>query len=245
MKKSNPQHHKGRKFLNPHTSKRHKGMIHAFETFVVKGESVPNYRKFKDKVGFVQSQLHGSNFNENEMRATWLGHSTVLLEVNGFRVITDPVFRDTLGPLNGVGPKRSHPCNIKPKECLPLDLVVISHNHYDHLEAYSVKQLRNDVKCWAVPLKVGRYLRSWGVPDERIVELDWWQSSKINDSNIIVHCTPTQHFSGRWLWDRDTSLWCSWLIDIGAFRVFFAGDSGYNSVQFKEIGKSLLQLTWV
>ena len=91
------------------------------------------------------------------MRATWLGHSTVLLEVNGFRVITDPVFRNTLGPLNGVGPKRSHPCNIKPKECLPLDLVVISHNHYDHLEAYSVKQLRNDVKCWAVPLK-GRSL---------------------------------------------------------------------------------------
>ncbi len=237
MKKSNLSHHKGHKFINPYASKRHKGMIHAFETFVIKGESVPNYRKTKNKVGLVQPQLHSSIGNKKGTKATWLGHSTVLLEINGCRVLTDPVFRNTLGPLNGVGPKRSHPITIKPKQCLPLDLVVISHNHYDHLEAYSIKQLRDEVKCWAVPLRVGRYLRSWGVPSERIIELDWWQSSKVNDSNINIHCTPAQHFSGRWLWDRDTSLWCSWVIDIGSFRVFFAGDSGYNSVQFKEIGE--------
>ncbi len=237
MQKSKLSHHKGRKFVNPHSYKHHKGMIHAFETFVLKGEALHNYRKLKHKVGLVEPELCGSFCNAKEARSTWLGHSTVLVEAGGYRVMTDPVFRDTLGPLKGVGPKRSHPNTVHPKQCLPLDLVVISHNHYDHLEAYSVRQLREDVKFWAVPLKVGRYLRSWGVPPERIIELDWWQSSNVGKTNLKVHCTPTQHFSGRWLWDRDTSLWCSWIVDMGSFRIFFAGDSGYNAIQFKEIGR--------
>ena len=237
MKKSKSSHHKGRKFTNPHAGKRHKGIIHAFETFILKGEALPNYRKLNYKVGQVKPELHGSFCHTTQARSTWLGHSTVLVEAGGYRLMTDPVFRDTLGPVRGAGPRRSHPSMVHPRHCLPLDLVIISHNHYDHLEAYTVKQLKKDVKFWAVPLNVGRHLRNWGVPQERIIELDWWQNSKVENTNLTVYCTPTQHFSGRWLWDRDKSLWCSWIVDMGSFRIFFAGDSGYNDVQFKEIGR--------
>lgn len=212
-------------------------MLHAFETFVLNGQPLPNYRKQRAKVGQVQPVLHSHDMQPDSIRATWLGHSTVLLEANGFRVITDPVFGDTLGPVKGLGPKRSHPNSISALECLPLDLVVISHNHYDHLEGQTVKLLKREVQHWAVPLKVGRYLRNWGVPADRIIELDWWQSHTISNSMLKVHCTPTQHFSGRWFWDRDTSLWCSWILDLGGCRVFFGGDTGYNSVQFREIGE--------
>ena len=236
MQNRNRPHHKRSKFVNPFTTKRHKGMLHAFETFVLNGKPLPNYRKQRHLVEKVAPVLHYSGLSKGSLRATWLGHSTVLIEANGVRMLTDPVFEDTLGPVKGVGPKRSHPNTISAVQCLPIDLVIISHNHYDHLEARTVKLLKDKVKYWAVPLKVGRYLRNWGVAAQNIIELDWWQSFAIQTIDARVHCTPTQHFSGRWFWDRDTSLWCSWVVELGDHKIFFGGDTGYNAVQFREIG---------
>ena len=167
------------------------------------------------------------------LAVTWLGHATALLEIDGYRLLTDPVWADRCSPSRSVGPQRLHPPPV-PLEALPaLDAVVISHDHYDHLDMDTVRMLaRTQRAVFVTPLGVGAHLRHWGVPASRIVELDWDQSFHIDD--LILTCTPARHFSGRFL-SRNNTLWSSWVVAGPTHRAFFGGDTGYTA-SFADIG---------
>lgn len=168
----------------------------------------------------------------SDLAATWLGHTTVLLEVGGHWVITDPVFSERVSPSSVVGPRRLHPTPMGIDELPQLDAVLISHDHYDHLDVASIEALAPTGVAFVVPLGIGAHLAAWGVPSEQIVELDWDQSHAIGDLRLT--CTEARHFSGR-LFARNLTLWSSWVITAGQRRVFFGGDTGYTEA-FKEIG---------
>ncbi|GCD91077.1 MBL fold metallo-hydrolase [Nocardioides sp. LS1] len=166
--------------------------------------------------------------------ATWLGHSTVLLEVGGRWVLTDPVWSERVSPSATVGPRRSHPVPASLDDLPRLDAVLISHDHYDHLDTATIDRLtRLQEVPFVVPLGVGEHLRSWGVPDDRILELDWDESVDLD--GLVLSCTEARHFSGR-LFRSNLTLWSSWLVEAGDRRVFFGGDTGYTPA-FAELGR--------
>ncbi|MGR5178459.1 MBL fold metallo-hydrolase [Vibrio mediterranei] len=163
-----------------------------------------------------------------------LGHSSVIIKLDGQLIMADPVFSDRASPMQWAGPKRFHKTPISLEDLPQIDVVVISHDHYDHLDKASVKALANKVSHFVVPLKVGNYLVKWGVPKNKVTELAWWESHNVN--GITYTLTPTQHFSGRGLTDRDSTLWGGWVINSEQANVFFSGDSGYFG-GFAEIGE--------
>jgi L-ascorbate metabolism protein UlaG (beta-lactamase superfamily) len=165
---------------------------------------------------------------------SWFGHSTALLEIDGYRVLTDPVWSERCSPSDVVGPGRMHPPPV-PLDALPaLDAIVVSHDHYDHLDIGTIIALaRTQWAPFVVPLGVGAHLREWGIPDERIIELDWNERAQIDELTLI--CTPARHFSGRFL-NRNVTLWASWAIIGPAHRAYFGGDTGYTK-SFAEIGQ--------
>ncbi len=167
------------------------------------------------------------------LAVSWLGHSSALLEIDGYRVLTDPVWSERCSPSRTVGPQRLHPVPA-PLEGLPaLDAVLISHDHYDHLDMDTVLALvRTQRAPFVVPLGVGAHLRRWHVPAERIIELDWDEQTRIGELSLV--CTPARHFSGRFL-TRDTTLWSSWAIIGPQHRAYFGGDTGYTR-SFEQIG---------
>ncbi|HXS85824.1 MAG TPA: MBL fold metallo-hydrolase [Mycobacterium sp.] len=164
---------------------------------------------------------------------SWFGHSTALLEIDGYRVLTDPVWSDRCSPSDVIGPGRMHPPPV-PLDSLPaLDAIVVSHDHYDHLDIDTIVALaRSQWAPFVVPLGVGAHLREWGIPDERIIELDWNERTQIDELTLI--CTPARHFSGRFF-SRNGTLWASWAIIGPAHRAYFGGDTGYTK-SFAEIG---------
>ena len=171
---------------------------------------------------------------DSGFRTTWLGHSTVLLELDGYRVLTDPVFGDRASPLSFAGPKRFHPVPATLAQLPPLDLVVLSHDHYDHLCAPTWRALARTQVPIVTALGVGAHLERLGVAAERITELDWHESAQFG--GLHVTATPSQHFSGRGLGDRNRTLWASWVIASQRRKVFFSGDTG-PSRDFELIGQ--------
>jgi L-ascorbate metabolism protein UlaG (beta-lactamase superfamily) len=163
-----------------------------------------------------------------------LGHSSVVMKLDGQLIMTDPVFSDRASPVQWAGPKRFHNTPISLDDVPNVDVVVISHDHYDHLDKATVKALSDRVGLFLTPLKIGQTMAKWGIPQEKIIELDWWQSHTVGGIEYVL--TPTQHFSGRGLTDRDSTLWGSWVIKAPTHNVFFSGDSGYFG-GFKEIGE--------
>ena len=161
-----------------------------------------------------------------ELAVTWFGHSSALLELDGARVLVDPVWGDRVSPSPLVGPTRLHQPPV-PLAALPqVDVVLISHDHYDHLDLPTVRAIvRGQAATFVVPLGIGEHLRSWGVPDERIVELDWDDATTVG--GLTLTCTEARHFSGRFL-SRNTTQWASWVITGPRHRVFFGGDTGYT-----------------
>jgi len=146
---------------------------------------------------------------ETGLRATWLGHSTLLLEIDGVRVLTDPVWSRRVSPSSLFGPKRFQPVPVPISNLPPLDAVIISHDHYDHLDYPSIVELiRYDVPFYT-SLGVGAHLEAWGVPPERIIELDWWESADLPNADLRITSAPSQHFSGRAAADRNRTLWWS------------------------------------
>ncbi|HEY5879532.1 MAG TPA: MBL fold metallo-hydrolase [Nakamurella sp.] len=169
-----------------------------------------------------------------ELAVTWLGHATTLVEIDGHFVLTDPVWSHRVSPSAAVGPARLHPMPIAIGQLPALSAIVISHDHYDHLDLDSVRKLvATQTAPFVVPLGVGAHLRGWGVPDDRIVELDWERGTTVDGIEIV--CTPGRHFSGRGL-RRNTTLWSSWALLGPQHRVFFGGDTGYTSA-FAEIAR--------
>ncbi len=163
-----------------------------------------------------------------------LGHSTVLIRLDGSYFLTDPVFCNRASPFQWIGPKRFQQTPVSPEDLPPISAVVISHDHYDHLDKSAILQIKDRVECFVVPLGVGRRLRKWGVGRGQIIECEWWQSLSLGGVNLTA--TPTQHFTGRSLFDRDKTLAASWVIEGAQGRLFFGGDSGYFS-GFREIGE--------
>ncbi|USD67050.1 MBL fold metallo-hydrolase [Vibrio sp. SCSIO 43136] len=162
-----------------------------------------------------------------------IGHSSVLLRLDGKLVMTDPVMSERASPVQWAGPKRFHPNPIEVEALPEIDVVVISHDHYDHLDKGTIKKLEHKVKHFVVPLNVGDHLRNWGVAEDKIHQMDWWQEIELEGLKLVA--TPTQHFSGRGLTDSNETLWASWVIQSRERNIFFSGDSGYFK-GFKQIG---------
>lgn len=163
------------------------------------------------------------------LRATWLGHSTVLVEIDGLRVLTDPVWGLRASPTRVFGPRRFQPMPVRLKALPPVDLVLISHDHYDHLDYPTIRELARGTVPFVTSLGVGAHLESWGVDPARITELDWWETLRLPGAELQVSAVPSQHFSGRGLKDRNATLWSSWVIETPRHRVFFSGDTGLTT----------------
>lgn len=163
------------------------------------------------------------------LRITWLGHSTTLIELDGVRVLTDPIWSERASPSTLAGPRRFHPPPLALEALPPLDAVVVSHDHFDHLDMATVKRLAARGAVLHVPLGIGAHLARWGVPAAQISEHDWWQDAAL-PSGVRIVSTPGRHFSGRSLRDRDRTLWTSWTIVGPHHRVFFSGDTGPTEI---------------
>jgi L-ascorbate metabolism protein UlaG (beta-lactamase superfamily) len=163
------------------------------------------------------------------LRGTWLGHSTVLLEIDGLRVLTDPVWGPRASPSRLAGPKRFQPVPVRLRAMPPVDLVIVSHDHYDHLDYPTICALAKLQVPFVTSLGVGAHLEAWGVQPERIVELDWWESHRLPNTGLTVTAAPAQHFSGRGLKDRNATLWSSLVIRSQRHGVFFSGDTGLTT----------------
>jgi L-ascorbate metabolism protein UlaG (beta-lactamase superfamily) len=166
---------------------------------------------------------------QSGLRATWLGHSTVFIEIDGYRVITDPVWGNRASPSRFAGPKRFQPVPVTVAELPPIDVVIISHDHYDHLDYPTVRQLLKRKVPIVTSLGVGVHLEFWGVPPELIHELDWWESFTLPGTPLTITAAPSQHFSGRGLNTRNSTLWSSMITSTDRHKVFFSGDTGLTT----------------
>jgi N-acyl-phosphatidylethanolamine-hydrolysing phospholipase D len=167
---------------------------------------------------------------------TWIGHTTVLVHMDGKNILTDPVWTHRAGPAKMIGAPRISDPGLRIEDLPAIDIVLISHNHYDHLDEDAVRRIAqaNPLATFLVPLGVGSWLRARDVLNVR--ELDWWENIRMY--GLTLTCTPAQHFSGRGLGDHNKSLWATWSVEGKAKRLFFGGDSGYAPL-FKEIGRRL------
>ncbi|XP_024541309.1 N-acyl-phosphatidylethanolamine-hydrolyzing phospholipase D [Selaginella moellendorffii] len=167
---------------------------------------------------------------EESAQVTWIGHATFLVQFDRLNILTDPVWSERCSPSSIIGPKRVMPVPFPIKELPPIDVVIISHNHYDHLDETTVRALGN-TPLYLVPLGIKKWFNGIGITN--VVELDWWEEHKIPYSGSKVLkavCTPCQHFSGRGIFDRNKTLWCSWVMEADKRKFYFAGDTGFCTV---------------
>lgn len=175
-----------------------------------------------------------ATYNSNIPRLIWFGHSAFLLQINGKNILIDPMFGDVPAPHPWLGKSRfSKSLPIEIEKLPQIDVVILSHDHYDHLDYGSIIKLKSKVKQFYTPLGVGNHLTAWGIAESKVKELDWWDEVQYGDFTFA--CTPAQHFSGRGISDNAATLWASWVIKNKDNSIFFSGDSGYNT-HFKEIG---------
>ncbi|MEQ9402902.1 MAG: MBL fold metallo-hydrolase [Cyclobacteriaceae bacterium] len=170
------------------------------------------------------------------MAITWFGHSSILIRIEGKTILTDPVLvGERASMFSFLGPKRfNYDHHVTLDELPKIDMVLISHDHYDHLDYPTIKELATSVEKFYVPLGVGAHMEHWGVPADKVTELNWWD--EIKEGELTLALTPTRHFSGRAIRDRFKTLWGSWAIIGSKKRIYFSGDSGYFP-GFKEIGE--------
>jgi len=231
---SKSKHYKDGKFLNNGGVKIEMSLKDSFKAmwilFKSNSKAEPNKNIAVQKVDSISI----ANYN-SKTRFIWFGHSTFLLQTKGKNLLIDPMFGDVPAPNPLLGNKRfSNELPIEIEKLPSIDAVLITHDHYDHLDYESIQKLKDKVKLFFTPLGIGIHLLKWGVEKERIIELDWWEEIKFDD--LTIRCTPAQHFSGRGISDREKTLWCSWIIQSDDENLFFSGDSGYAS-HFKEIGE--------
>ncbi len=177
-----------------------------------------------------------AELSNNQVHIIKLGHSSVLLKLAGELWLLDPVLSERASPFSFIGPKRFHASPLDVTQLPKIDKVLISHDHYDHLDQDTIKKLTHNTEQFLVPLGVERALKKWGIAEDKISAFDWWQTT--SDDVATVTFTPTQHFSGRGLFDGNQTLWGSWAIASRHGKIFFSGDSGYFA-GFKQIGDKL------
>ena len=230
---SKSKHYKDGKFLNNGGVKMEMSLKDSFKAmwilFKSNSKAEPNKNIAVQKIDSITI----ANYN-SKTRFIWFGHSTFLLQIKGKNLLIDPMFSNVPAPNPLLGNKRfSNKLPIEIEKLPSIDAVLITHDHYDHLDYESIQKLKDKVNIFYTPLGIGIHLLKWGVEKERIIELDWWQEIKFDE--LTIRCTPAQHFSGRGISDREKTLWCSWIIQSDDDNLFFSGDSGYAS-HFKEIG---------
>ena len=184
------------------------------------------------------TKFEKSNFEKldiSQIFLSWFGHSTVLIRVDGKTFLIDPVFSERASMFSFMGPKKfPYTDYMSPGQLPEVDAVLISHDHYDHLDYKVIRELRDKVNRFYVPLSVGAHLEKWGIAKDNITELNWWESADLGEIKLVF--TPARHFSGRGLNNRFSTLWGSWIIKGADQSIFFGGDSGYFP-GFKEIGE--------
>lgn len=195
------------------------------------GEFIASYDAFPVR-DFKKADIAGS-----APTATWLGHASVLLKRNGISVLTDPHFSEKAFPVQWMGPGRKVRSPVQTAQLPDINVVVISHNHYDHMDEDTLKELATNQPemLFLVPLGVERTFNSWGI--KNVKALDWWDSHKVGNTEFTF--VPAYHWSARTLLDRNTTLWGGWVVKQPGFSFYFSGDTGYNSKDFLEIGQRL------
>ena len=169
------------------------------------------------------------------IRVTWLGHSTLYIQTADHDIVVDPMFSERASPFKTIGPRRAVDVPLSVADLPDVDMVVLSHDHYDHLDKHAVRELQERYRpLFIVPLGVEEVVRSFGARD--VVELDWWQSVDVD--GLTLHCLPARHFSGRKLYNRDGTLWASWYLLADGVRLYYGGDTAYSD-HFKEIREVL------
>ena len=178
-----------------------------------------------------------------------INHATTLIKTSNYNILTDPIWSDHASPLKFLGPKRRAASGIKFEDLTKIDIVLISHNHYDHLDSYTIKMIiKNHDPIFIIGLGVGGTLLQIGVKKEKIMELDWWENFhhkdkvKTNDKELEISFVPAQHFSSRFFDDKNTTLWGGFTIKSNNRIIYFAGDTGYDSEQFSQIREKLAKL---
>ena len=205
-------------------------------------ESIKDTGKFflPSKDTSPQKTLPSKTFDKNffeesnsDLAVTWLGHSSILMQTPHGNVLTDPVFSGAATPMPIGGKQFEYKNNYSVKDLPEIDYVVISHDHYDHLDYKTIKELNGTNITFLVPLGVGSHMQRWGIAKQNIIELDWYEGVNLN--NIEFTAAPARHFSGRSVHDSGKTLWASWIIKTPEKNIYFSGDSGYFD-EFKKIG---------
>ena len=189
--------------------------------------------KPKDNIP-TETPIFKKNDNIENLNITWLGHSTILINISGMTILTDPVFSDYASPFSFIGPKRFSEMPIKIADLPKIDIVLISHDHYDHLDYKTIKLIDDKVDKYIVPLGVENHLERWKINKNKISNMAWWE--EININGLLIGCTPSRHSTSRTFLDKDSTLWASYVLINDDYKVFFSGDTGYDE-HFKEINK--------
>lgn len=231
--KDAPRHHAEQGFRNPHLQTEKRGFFKYLKMRYFSDEEFADNNDVKDKIPTKPADLKQIHNPQEKPQITWIGHATMLIQYEGINILTDPIFSDRASPVSFAGPKRFNKPALEIKDLPPIDFVLLSHNHYDHLDLPSVKGIGNST-MWLVPLENRIFLEDAGIKEENIIDFDWWDAKQF--PKLTITSTPAQHWSARSLWDRNESLWSSWLIQYEGFTVWYSGDTGYNLYQFKEIG---------
>jgi N-acyl-phosphatidylethanolamine-hydrolysing phospholipase D len=227
-----PSHHAQRGFRNPNPEYAY-SMVGRANRLLRRG-----FQRLPDRgpgLGLLVNDGDALRLNGHDPTVTWIGHSTLLVQLDGINILTDPHWGERASPVGFAGPRRLVPPGMHFEDLPPIHAVVISHDHYDHLDEGTVRRIARDhAATFFVPLGLKAWLADVGVRD--VVELDWWQARAFR--GLVFTCTPAQHSSGRGLHDQNLRLWSSWAITGQQRRFFFAGDTGYDPT-FKEIGRRL------
>lgn len=219
----------GKKFINPDKLKG-RGFVDILK-WSLTGDRGEWKKYYMTDVNFPAASTFRKN--NKSLSITFVNHATFLIQIDGLNILTDPIWSRRASPYSWVGPKRMRPPGIRFEDLPPIDVVLISHNHYDHLDRRTVSRLKEwHNPLFVTPLGVDRFLNRHGI--SQTVDLDWQDAYTINE-HTVVHSVPAQHFSGRGVFDRDKTLWCGYVLETESSTIYFAGDTAYGSF-FTDIG---------
>ncbi len=235
-----PAHHTKGGYQNPYVEKKNPGLFNYLKMRYFSDEEFADYKANAHKVPIEEQPDLARIHNPSDgLQITWIGHATILIQYKGINILTDPMFSSRASPVGFAGPQRHNSPALEINSLPNIDYIVISHSHYDHLDLNSVKQIRSGAQ-WLVPLGLKDWFTKAGVDAKHVLEFDWWDNAQFGI--VTITSTPAQHWSSRSLWDRNKSLWTSWVIQIGNQTIWYSGDTGYNPYQFKEIGKKFQEI---
>lgn len=227
-------HFDGVRYFNPHAPQAPPSPPGQAAKWLWKWIFRTHWSQWPRQTDFLPGEPPVSRAQEGSLYITPIGHGTFLIQIDGVNILTDPIWSERCSPLSWVGPKRKHEPGIRFEDLPPVDAVVVSHNHYDHLDLPTLRRLANKGMPRAiVPLGNIDDMQSSGIPT--VDELDWWQSVRLS-SNVTITLVPAQHYSARTLWDKNQSLWGGFVISGPSGNVFYSGDTGYGP-HFQEIAR--------